>query len=263
MRNRIILFAVMLSACISLSADLTDSLEFYEDSTQLRIDSTIIADYDMPAVLMPFVNSPDFTKQYIARRIFLKYDNKEKLAEGLIEGNTDKAFIYSVIDDYDVRQELQSESRKDTLYYIDYIARIRQGFDELRQFMNSTDNEIRERALKGMYQYCSNFSNRVDSDSIWALRKMKNPYTDFQISRLLSLFPEFIDSILETDLTRHEAVMIVNAGFMSGDVKIIKMTEMKGLSLCNDIVIMNIEKMKRENPELYKQVNETNGDKDD
>ncbi len=261
MMNKIVVLALISVAFTAVSAQqaLLSKLEFYEDSVQMRIDSTLIADYSdaLPELLMPFIENKDFTKRYIARRILSKYNDKQSILETLNKHSVPAAFIYSVCSGYDMRNEIALKTRMDSLSYIDYLSGIRSSMNEIMSFAKDGNAGIRERALKSLNAYINEFGTvKCMPDSIWVLREMKNIYTDFQISNILAHYPEFIDSIAKADsLNTRESVMIVNAAFLTDNAEIIESTVETQYRRNNALVELRLAVLKENKPELYESLN--------
>lgn len=261
MMNRlgILILTVIAFTGVSAQQALLNKLGFYEDSLQMRIDSTLIADYyeELPELLLPLIESRDFTQRYIARRILTKYDDKQNILKTLKEHPVPAVFIYSVCGGYDMRNEIALKSRLDSLSYIDYLSSIRNGLNEIMPYTENNDPEIRERALKALNAYISEYGiSKCTPDSIWALRTMKNIYTDFQISSILANYPLFVDSIAKADsVSCRESVMIVNAAFLTDNSDIIESAAETQYRQNRTLIELRLAILKENKPELYESLN--------
>ncbi|MEJ5306704.1 MAG: hypothetical protein WHT27_00155 [candidate division WOR-3 bacterium] len=98
-----ILFLIFLFSSIKIFPsfeELVKKLDYFEDSLQVQIDSTLLSDYNERTIdyMIEKLNSPDWFFKNISIRILKKVKDKESLLTRLQERNVDRIFIMKIFE---------------------------------------------------------------------------------------------------------------------------------------------------------------------
>ncbi len=208
MKNKFLLFFIFFLSLKIFSlddisfTDIIKQLDFYEDSTQKRLDSLLLTNYTDKTLnyMIDKLKGKDWYFKTIALRILKKYEDKEKLFSLSNENNIERLYFFKIFED---RVEyLESFSNDDfktyeLSSYIDYLEK-KKDIVRLFSFLGKNVNDyIIIKVLDGITSlYEDSISNHnviKNYDVFKNLIQKKNIRINKSLSKLLSKY--FQDSL--------------------------------------------------------------------
>uniref|UniRef100_A0A7C3J6K2 Uncharacterized protein n=1 Tax=candidate division WOR-3 bacterium TaxID=2052148 RepID=A0A7C3J6K2_UNCW3 len=148
MKNKIFLLSLIFFSIKIFPSfeELLNKLDFYEDSLQTRIDSTLLSDYKEKTVdyMVNTLKSSNWYFKTISIRVLKKVKDKDLLLSKLFQENVERIFVMRIFEDdtIDPYKDLDFDDLKPYEYqtYISYIEK-RKKFDTLVNILQEENND--------------------------------------------------------------------------------------------------------------------------
>lgn len=208
MKNKFLLFLISFLSLKIFSLDITSftdiikQLDFYEDSTQKRLDSLLLTDHTDETLnyMIDKLKSKDWYFKTIAVRILKKYEDKGKLFSLLDENNVERLYFFKIFEDrVEYLEPFSNDDFKtyELSSYINYLEK-KKDIAKLISFLGQNVNDyIIIKALDGITSLyedsISNYYVKENYDVFKNLIQKKNTRINKSLSKLLSKY--FEDSL--------------------------------------------------------------------